>query len=192
MLGAAIARLKPRAIAGNLLFCPLEGVPLLVFIFIFLFGCDSPERGIFCFYCLLCLLRGVPEDLAEEIGEGEKGWKLRVKLRVNRGQARVKSQKVLPHSRFVVSFDARERSFPEILLGSCFLAGVPEGLVEGIGEGSSLSFARPGGRKGVMVAQERGWRGADSFWKHCLIQPFSRNKQDYSSRAIKPGANNRR
>jgi hypothetical protein len=59
-------------------------------------------------------------------------------------------QKELRHSRFVVSFDARERSFPEPLsqkgcflaavvfkrlLGICFLRGVPADVVEWIGEG---------------------------------------------------------
>jgi hypothetical protein len=56
-------------------------------------------------------------------------------------------------------------SFIDLLPEICFWGGVLEGVVEKIGEG----------RKGVMVAQERGWWGADSFWKHCLIPPFSRN-----------------
>ena len=68
------------------------------------------------------------------------------KLRVNHGPARVKSQKELSHSRFVVSFDARERSLPEPLWqGFCWLrlfsqvsrgqaSKRPEDLVGEIGE----------------------------------------------------------
>ena len=43
--GAAIAKLKPRAIAGNLLFCPLERERLLFFIFVFIVVFQAESHG---------------------------------------------------------------------------------------------------------------------------------------------------
>jgi hypothetical protein len=71
-------------------------------------------------------LRGVPEDVVEEIGEGggggKRGWNEWI-LESSGKYLMMRHfgvQKELPHSRFVVLFDARECSFPSRFVKAVF------------------------------------------------------------------------